>query len=103
MGGPRPQSLEAAVKIAHAEVVPIYEYRCECGALLEAIEKVGAVRDACGELCTKKDPPLGQGRVERVMSSPMIRGDGREAKEATFDPAKRSNRPGGADNCGDDH
>jgi hypothetical protein len=25
----------------------------------------------------------------------MIRGDGREAQEQTFDPCKRSNRPGG--------
>jgi hypothetical protein len=80
--------------------VPIYEYRCECGALLESIEKVGTVRERCGELCPHHK---GDGRVERVLSSPMIRGDGREAKETTFDPAKRSNRPGGADNCGDDH
>ena len=30
----------------------------------------------------------------------MIRGDGREAKEAVIDPCKRSNRPGGG--CGGD-
>ena len=83
-------------------VVPIYEYRCECGALLECIERVGAVREKCAELCTQQ-PPTGEGRVERVMSSPRIRGDGREAKEATFSPGKRSNRPGNADDCGDDH
>jgi hypothetical protein len=29
-----------------------------------------------------------------------IRGDGREAKEPTFDPVKRANRPGGGcDDC----
>ena len=81
--------------------MPIYEYRCECGALLESIEKVGAVRDRCDELCTQK-PTRGDGHVERVFSSPMIRGDGREAQEATFDPRKRSNRPGNADQCDDD-
>jgi hypothetical protein len=81
--------------------MPIYEYRCECGALLESIEKVGAVRARCNELCTQK-PARGDGLVERVLSRPMIRGDGREAQEATFSPAKRSNRPGGADECGGD-
>jgi hypothetical protein len=55
------------------------------------------VRERCAELCVCKDarPPHGEGRVERVISSGMIRGDGREAKEPTFDPCKRSNRPGG--------
>jgi hypothetical protein len=81
--------------------MPIYEYRCECGALLESLEKVGAVRERCGELCVHLPPR--NGLVERVLSSPKIRGDGREAKEATFSPAGRSNRPGGADDCGDDH
>ena len=80
----------------HAEDVPIYEYRCECGAVLESIEKVGAVRERCGELCVENGArPCGEGRVERVLSTGMIRGDGREAKEPTFDPCKRSNRPGG--------
>jgi len=83
--------------------VPIYEYRCECGALLESLEKVGTVRERCGELCTNQQGPRGEGRVERVMSSPRIRGDGREAQEESFSPAKRSNRPGNADDCGDDH
>ena len=84
--------------------MPIYEYRCECGAWLESLEKVGTVRERCGELCTNATPPpaRGEGRVERALSRPMIRGDGREAKEATFDPHKRSNRPGNADDCGDD-
>ena len=81
--------------------MPIYEYRCECGERLESIEKVGTVRERCGELCVHAPPR--DGRVERVLSSPMIRGDGREAKEPTFDPHKRSNRPGNADDCGDDH
>ena len=81
--------------------MPIYEYRCECGALLESIEKVGTVRERCGELCVHVPPR--DCKVERLMSSPKIRGDGREAKEATFSPGQRSNRPGNADDCGDDH
>jgi hypothetical protein len=81
--------------------MPIYEYRCECGALLESLETVGAVREACGELCVAKGGlPVGSGRVERVFSGTMIRGDGREAKEPVLDPCKRSNRPGGG--CGGD-
>ena len=82
--------------------MPIYEYRCECGARLESLERVGEVRERCGELCACKAPtPLrGEGRVERLFSGTMIRGDGREAKEVTYDPCKRSNRPGGG--CGDD-
>lgn len=84
--------------------MPIYEYRCECGALLESIERVGTQRALCDELCvraaaTGTDGGItiapGCGRVERVLSTGMIRGDGREAKEPTFDPCKRSNRPGG--------
>jgi hypothetical protein len=75
--------------------MPIYEYRCECGAVLESIEKVGTVRERCGELCVRSDGPKGEGRIERIISTGMIRGDGREAKEPTFDPCKRSNRPGG--------
>ena len=78
--------------------MPIYEYRCECGARLESLEKVGEVRTTCAELCVKAS---GTGAVERLFSmGGMIRGDGREAKEPTFDPCKRSNRPGGG--C-DDH
>jgi hypothetical protein len=76
--------------------MPIYEYRCECGEVLESIERVGAVRERCGELCPGgRGPAAGEGRVERLFSTGMIRGDGREAKEPTFDPCKRSNRPGG--------
>jgi hypothetical protein len=77
--------------------MPIYEYRCECGATFESLEKVGATRARCGELCISAaaSPPRGEGRVERLFSTGMIRGDGREAKEPTFDPCKRSNRPGG--------
>ena len=74
--------------------MPIYEYQCECGEILESIEKVGAIRERCGELCTRPERH-GEGKVERVLSTGMIRGDGREAKEQTFDPCKRSNRPGG--------
>jgi hypothetical protein len=71
--------------------MPIYEYRCECGATLEAIEKIGAKRERCGELCTKHAPP-GDGAVERVISGSMLRGDGREAKEPTVDVHKRAGR-----------
>ena len=84
-------------------VMPIYEYKCQCGARLESLEKVGALREHCAELCVKAAghvPAPGVGVVERVFSMGMIRGDGREAQEATFDPCKRSNRPGGG--C-DDH
>jgi hypothetical protein len=75
--------------------MPIYEYRCECGARLESLEKVGAPRAKCAELCTKTGSKSGEGAVERMMSGTMIRGDGREAKEVVIDPCKRSNRPGG--------
>lgn len=77
--------------------MPIYEYHCECGARLEALERVGAVRPRCAELCQNRSgaPARGEGQVERQLSTGMIRGDGREAQEPTFDPCKRSNRPGG--------
>ncbi len=85
--------------------MPIYEYRCECGASLESLEKVSEQRERCAELCIRNAgcaaPEHGSGHVERVMSTGMIRGDGREAKEAVFDPCKRSNRPGGG--CDDGH
>lgn len=86
--------------------MPIYEYRCECGAHLESLERVGATRERCGDLCIRTaagatvkaavaSPAPGDGRVEKQFSTGMIRGDGREAKEAVFDPCKQSNRPGG--------
>ncbi len=82
--------------------MPIYEYRCECGAWFESLERIGAVRARCGELCANRAtaPARGEGHVERQLSTGMIRGDGREAKEPVFDPCKRSNRPGGG--CGGD-
>jgi hypothetical protein len=96
--------------------MPIYEYRCECGATLESIERVGAVREHCGELCERNmagelcergaserkaaTPATGEGRVERLFSAGIFRGDGRETKQTVIDPCKRSNRPGGG--CGDD-
>jgi hypothetical protein len=87
--------------------MPIYEYRCECGATLESIERVGAVRELCGEICERKvgerkaaTPATGEGRVERLFSAGIFRGDGRETKQTVIDPCKRSNRPGGG--CGDD-
>jgi hypothetical protein len=90
--------------------MPIYEYRCECGATLESLESVGSKRALCGELCQKQAraasgdslPPVGQGRLERLLSAPGIRGDGHEAKEPVFDPVKRANRPG-CDDCSCDN
>ena len=78
--------------------MPIYEYRCECGERLEAIEKVGTVRTTCAELCTQTGKKQGKGRVERLLSTGSIRGDGHEAQETVINPCKRSNRPGGG--CG---
>ena len=82
--------------------MPIYEYACECGAHFETLERVGERRQRCGELCANRaaNPERGEGQVERQLSTGMIRGDGREAKEPVFDPCKRSNRPGGG--CGGD-
>jgi hypothetical protein len=82
--------------------MPIYEYACECGACFEALERIGARRERCGELCaataaTAAGVAPGEGRVERVFSTGIIRGDGREAREPVFDPCKRSGRPGGCD------
>lgn len=86
--------------------MPIYEYICECGASLEALESVGSVRSCCGELCRRpaeaEKPALGEGRVDRVLSAPGIRGDGREAKEPTFNPVRRANRPG-CEDCDQDN
>ena len=77
--------------------MPIYEYACECGAHFESLERIGEVRERCGERCANRaaTPVSGEGRVERQLSAGMIRGDGREAKEPVIDPCKRSNRPGG--------
>lgn len=81
--------------------MPIYEYRCECGAVLESLERVGAVRERCGDLCVASSPgspARGEGRVARVLSAPGIRGDGKEAREPSFSPVRRSRRPG-CDDC----
>jgi hypothetical protein len=77
--------------------MPIYEYRCECGHRFESLERVGAVRSSCGELCGNRaaTPAPGEGHVARELSSGMIRGDGREAREPSFNPCRRSGRPGG--------
>ena len=89
--------------------MPIYEYACECGAHFESLERIGEVRQRCGEYCANRaaapahgegHPAPGEGLVERQMSTGMIKGDGREAKEPVFDPCKKSNRPGGG--CGGD-
>jgi hypothetical protein len=79
------------------ETMPIYEYACECGARFETLERVGAVRERCGELCANKGaaPAHGDGHVERQISVGSIRGDGREAREPVIDPCARSGRPGG--------
>jgi predicted nucleic acid-binding Zn ribbon protein len=82
--------------------MPIYEYACECGARFESLERIGEVRQRCAERCANRAaaPAHGEGLVERQLSTGMIRGDGREAKEPVFDPCKKSNRPGGG--CGGD-
>jgi hypothetical protein len=85
--------------------MPIYEYVCECGATLEALEAVGTCRSRCAELCRRPAgclaPAQGQGAVERMLSAPGIRGDGHEAREPTFDPVRRANRPG-CEDCNSD-
>ena len=67
--------------------MPIYEYQCECGAVLESLESLGTVRERCGELCAcfpdAKEPP-GTGRVSKLMSAAGIRGDGREARSQSL-------------------
>jgi predicted nucleic acid-binding Zn ribbon protein len=82
--------------------MPIYEYACECGAHFESLERIGEVRQRCAERCANRaaSPAQGEGLVARQLSTGMIRGDGREAKEPVFDPCKKSNRPGGG--CGGD-
>lgn len=86
--------------------MPIYEYRCECGATFESLERAGATREQCAELCQHPAAhhhiTAGEGRVERLISLAGIRGTGHEAKEPTFDPVKRANRPG-CDDCGSDN
>ncbi len=54
--------------------MPIYEYRCECGAVVESLERMGTVRTECAELCVNAAaaPAKGLGRVERTFSSGMI-------------------------------
>jgi hypothetical protein len=71
--------------------MPIYEYRCECGAVLESLDKMGECRATCGDLCTQA-PPRGDGKLERVMSGTLVRGDGREASPPTVDVHKRAGR-----------
>jgi hypothetical protein len=82
--------------------MPIYEYSCECGAVLESLESVGSTRQLCSELCKQATRggamAPGQGKLTRLLSAPGIRGDGHEAKEQVFDPVKRANRPG-CDDC----
>jgi hypothetical protein len=92
--------------------MPIYEYRCECGATFESLESFNTTRASCAELCQQKVPaaaappgraiPVGQGRIERLISATGIRGTGHEAKAPVFDPVKRANRPG-CDDCGADN
>ncbi len=92
--------------------MPIYEYRCECGATFESLERFGATRTLCAELCPKvaassattpsRTIAVGSGRVQRLISAVGLRGTGHEAKEPSFDPVKRANRPG-CDDCGSDN
>lgn len=75
--------------------MPLYEYACVCGETFEALDPVGQERILCGEYCKKPGDPscAHQGQVRRILSATHVRGDGREAKESTFNPAKRANRP----------
>jgi len=34
--------------------MPIYEYACECGAHFESLERIGEVRERCGERCANR-------------------------------------------------
>ena len=76
--------------------MPIYEYECECGARLESLESISAVRKHCDELCKRADGDSrrGHGAVQKLMSVSGIRGDGKEAREPVFSPVKRQARPG---------
>jgi peptide/nickel transport system ATP-binding protein len=38
--------------------MPIYEYACECGARFETLERFGAVRERCGDLCANRAAAL---------------------------------------------
>ena len=75
--------------------MPMYEYSCECGGTFEALEKVSEVRFCCASDCIleEKNSLYAQGQVQRLVSPPCIRGDGREATEQVFDPCKQSGRP----------
>ncbi len=78
--------------------MPIYEYECECGAVLEIFERSYQKRDLCGDECKSKQAvPASiiptQGRLTRCVSASQLRGMGKEAKEETIDPVKRANRP----------
>lgn len=47
--------------------MPIYEYRCECGKVIEAIQRLSDPELAsCGEYCVGGD---GGGRVTRLLSA----------------------------------
>ena len=50
--------------------MPIYEYRCECGKVIEAIQRLSDPELAsCGEYCAKG---LGNGKVSRMLSAHNI-------------------------------
>ena len=71
--------------------MPIYEYRCECGAQFEAIEKLGTARTVCGEECVAR-PARGDGKVERIPVGAALRGVGHDASEPSVDLRKRAGR-----------
>ena len=52
---------------AHNRPMPIYEYACECGARFESLERVGEVREQCGELL--RQPRRRRRRTARGTSS----------------------------------
>ena len=76
--------------------MPLYEYQCECGALLETLESAGTARFSCGELCKKTQESAiqpGLGSVTRVLSSSSIRGDGKDAKQKEVKSTGQVKRP----------
>ena len=54
--------------------MPIYEYRCsDCGQTFEALQKFSAEPfQICSETAKVECPKDGQGKVERLMSSPAF-------------------------------
>jgi hypothetical protein len=54
--------------------VPVYSYRCEtCGADLELLHAIQAIRTNCGLACLRRDSgPFGKGRIARTMTAANV-------------------------------